>query len=218
MRSYEPPRAQGTAVKVRIDWDDAALFRALNRMGWRGPDLLHGMLANVADETVEKMKDYLKKKAGPKWNMIAPAERGMQRSESIWKKVSDSLKAVDEPGNTFIRVGSQPYPEGVVGQRGGKLAQIMAGGMKRFRYSPFLPGEVRSSVRWAMKSGQGFDSSRGMRAKKWHPGFKKFNFIAWMQGDIETRYRKEIPETIRWIAKTSGFLLEEDGFGGLGGW
>ena len=218
MKTYYPPAANNAMVKFRIDWNDEPLFSALNNMGWRGPDLLRGALLSISEQSVEKMKGIMKKKAGPMYDKRVPAQGGWATSQSIWKRVADSLKADTEPGSTFIRVGATPFGEGPTGQRGGKLAQIMASGMKRFKYSPFLPGEVRSSVRWAMKSGQGVDTSIPLKKKGIHPGFKKYNFSAWMQGDIQNRYEREVPDVIRFIARVSGFSLPEDGFGGLGGY
>jgi len=217
VRTYRPPAAGDAAVKFRVDWDDAPLYNALNRMGYQGPTLLRDIMHIILkDIVIPKTKKAAEIKAGAGKGKYVPAGGGWSQSKNIYIRLAESLEVIDEPGNTFLRAGSMPYPGGVVGQRGGKLAQIVAGGMKAFPYSHVLPSRVRSSVKHFAKSGKGTDLSIPMKRKRLHPGFKKWGFVTFMEGTFEREYEKQAPEWIRDFALASGFELSEGSLGGFG--
>jgi hypothetical protein len=204
MRSYFTKN--DGAVKMRLDWNDQGLMDAINDLDFNGPAVLRDFILGHAQESVEKCKELLKRKGGPEYGKVIPRGGGWKKTLSIWKRVGDSLDADFEPGSTFIRIGSRPFPEGVKGQRGGNIAQILAGGMKPFKYSPFLPDRVRSSIKWNLKTGRPTDLTMMMKKKKTHPGFKGFNFVKWMENDIRESFDKEIDDAIEDLAFLAGFL------------
>ena len=201
---------EGKAAKFRINWDDSETMKALDRLGYEGPRTLRAFIHNKAEEAVEQVKISLKKFAGPAANVVVPAGGGYGPSKNIYTRVGDSLKVVAEPGTTFFRVGSEPFPDGVRGQRGGKIAAIVSGGMKSFTYptgAGKLPNFVRSSTSYYMKGNKSVDSSVLMKNKRRHPGFKKtYDFIGETAQVMNENYQKQIDERLEFLMKASGFV------------
>ena len=200
---------QGKAAKFRIDWDDMDTINAVERLGYDGPHHLRGFIHFQATKAVEQVKANLKKFAGPAANITVPARGGFKESKNIYTRVADSLVAEEEAGTAFFRVGSGPFPDGVKGQRGAKIARIVSGGMKSFMYptgANKLPNFVRSSSYYYMKGRESVDESLPMKMKKRHPGFKKtYDFIGEIAQIMNDNYDREIKARLETLAVSVGF-------------
>jgi len=201
---------EGKAAKFRINWDDSETMKALERLGYEGPKYLRAFIHNLAERAIEDVRISLKKFAGPPANIVVPAGGGYEQSKNIYVRVGESLKVVAEPGTTFFRVGSEPFPDGVRGQRGGKIAAIVSGGMKSFEYptgAGKLPNFLRSSTAYYMKGNKAVDSSVLMKNKRRHPGFKKtYDYVSEIGQNMNERYQREIDERLEFLMKVSGFM------------
>ena len=189
--------ARGTYSDVKVVRNDAALKMALRRLGKTGENALDGFMQLITEEQVKVMQKELKSKAGALANVRVPSPKGLPfgKSKNIYVKVADALK-IHKMKKMEYRVHTgdniQNAERGVLGQRGGKIAHIVAKGMKPFQYGS-LPPLVMSSTRWFKKTGVAGWISTGMKMKRTHPGFKDtLDFI----GLIEKRVRKEFESKV----------------------
>lgn len=180
--------------QYRIDWDDHELRVALDKLGLNGDAILKQALTKRVDSAIKETQMKLKRMAGALAGVrIPPPPRA---SKNIYVKVADSLNYDTIAGSTFIRVYAAEELRmarfGVRGSRGGEIAKIVAGGMKPFTYSPFLPAMVRSSTGWFSKTGRGFDFATGLRKNKTHPGFKRtYDFMLNIENHVVKEFEKD---------------------------
>ena len=189
--------ARGTFSDVKVVMNDRALKQALVRLGQTGENALDGFLQLITEEQVAVMKKELKSKAGALASVRVPSPKGLPfgKSKNIYVKVADALKIHKMKKMEYkIHTGNsiQEAEQGVLGQRGGKIAHIVAKGMNPFTYGN-LPPLVMSSTRWYKKTGVAGWVSTGMKMKRTHPGFKDtLDYI----GLIEKRVRKEFESKV----------------------
>lgn len=189
--------ARGTYSNIQVVMNDRALQQALVRLGSAGENVLDNFLKLITKEQVEVMRKELKSKAGALASVRVPSPKGLPygKSKNIYVKVADALKIHKMKKMEYkIHTGDSVVDaeQGVLGQRGGKIAHIVAKGMNPFRYGN-LPPLVMSSTRWYKKTGQAGWISTGMKMKGTHPGFKDtLDYI----GLIEKRVRKEFESKV----------------------
>jgi hypothetical protein len=100
------------------------------------------------------------------------------RQQNMARKVADSL--IVEVGENHnqkaeVRFGSDPIDEGgVTGSRGGKLAQYLEYGTRKFDY-PFTFKTIDNSMTFG--SGQGFINAKTGNNMV-HPGFKSIDWLS----------------------------------------
>jgi len=205
---------RGTYSSFTINKNDRPLMAALRRLQPKGEKSLDGLMAIALREKTREVKTELKKMAGPLASVSVPSPRGLPygKSKNIHTKVADALKVHKTKKMEYtVHTGDsiREAEVGVLGQRGGKIAHIVAKGMDSFRYGN-LPYLVMSSTRWYMKTGQAGWISTGMRLRAWHPGFSKtMDYI----GEIQKRAVQQIEDGAKWAIRgaaiASGFSAQE---------
>ena len=188
------PSGRASQGQYRIEWDDHEVRVALDKLGLNGDAILKQSLIKRVEEAIKDTQMKLKRMAGALAGVrIPPPPRA---SQNIYTKVADHLKYDTIAGSTFIRVYAAEEMRmarfGVRGSRGGEIAKIVAGGMKPFSYSPFLPAMVRSSTGWFSKTGRGFDYAIGLRKNKPQPGFKRtYDFMINVENNVVLNFDKD---------------------------
>lgn len=195
-----PRGASGGAIQsqFRMDWDEHEVVQALNRMGVDGPQIIRNVLAGRIESAIEETKEALKKMAGPlEMVEVYPWDR-FGFSDNIYVKVANALKYDEVPGQEHFRVHMGSHftkaHEGVIGSRGGRLSDIVVGGMKPFRYPHYLPDMVRSSTGFFKKTGQPGFNTVAMMKRATHPGFSRTYDVML---NIENHVVKHFPEDVK---------------------
>ena len=193
--------------QYRIDWDDHELRVALDKLGLNGDAILKQSLIKRVEEAIQETKTKLKRMAGALAGVRVPPPP--RASQNIYTKVADHLTYDTIAGTSFIRVYAAEELRmaryGVRGSRGGEIAKIVAGGMKPFSYSPFLPPMVRSSTAWFSKTGRGFDFAIGLMKNKTHPGFKRtYDFMLNVENNVVLNFEKDKELINRNLARFAG--------------
>ena len=193
--------------QYRIDWDDHELRVALDKLGLNGDAILKQSLIKRVEEAIQETKTKLKRMAGALAGVRVPPPP--RASQNIYTKVADHLTYDTIAGTSFIRVYAAEELRmaryGVRGSRGGEIAKIVAGSMKPFSYSPFLPPMVRSSTAWFSKTGRGFDFAIGLRKNKTHPGFKRtYDFMLNVENNVVLNFEKDKELINRNLARFAG--------------
>lgn len=201
MRASSDGAIQG---QFRLDWDDHELRVALDKLGVNGDLVLKNALIGRVQLAIEETQRKLKRMAGALKDVRVPPS-----STNIFTKVADHLTQDTIAGTTFIRVYAAEELRmaryGVRGSRGGEIAKIVAGGMKPFNYSPFLPMVVKSSTAWFAKTGKANDLSIGMMKNKTHPGFKRtFDFMLNIENHVVKLFQKDKEAIKEAIATMAG--------------
>ena len=188
-------------AQFRLDWDESQLILALDKLGYEGEKLIKNALKGVIEEAIIATKAKLKKMAGPLAGVKVPPKG----SKSIHMTIGDALRQDDVPGSSFIRVhvadSVREANKGIVGSRGLNIARMLVQGIKPFKYSPFLPKEVRSSAGWFKKTGRSEGDTTAMMKKGTHPGFTRtYDYML----NVEMVTRKEFPKVIKLVAEAAG--------------
>lgn len=204
MRASSDGAIQG---QFRLDWDDSELINAISKLGLQGDAVLKNALIGRVELAIKETQMKLKRMAGALAGVRIPPPP--KASQSIYMKVADHLTQDTIAGSTFIRVYAAEELRmaryGVRGSRGGEIAKIVAGGMKPFNYSPFLPMEVRSSAAWFAKTNKGHDQSIGMMKTKTHPGFKRtFDFMLNIENHVVKQFQKDKEAIKQALASMAG--------------
>jgi hypothetical protein len=196
-------------IQMRMDWDDAPFYTALDKMGFIGRDVLKEDLKKLNKKGIESARRMLKKKAG------ALAGKGFLGHKNIWETVGDALVVQTVPGSEFLRVhaggataSKSQQEEGVMGSRGGRIAQIVANGQRSFPYGN-LPYFVQSSVWWYTKLGLERDISMFMQSRVYHPGFDRtFDYMSHIADYVDQRAENQFKLSVERMALKSGFRTE----------
>lgn len=180
-------------LQFRLDWNDKALWDLIDVLDRDGPTELTKVLGELLEMKMQEVKKHLKKMAGPLGAVKVPSWGGSGVSQDIYTTVADSLQVFQVPGTGFHRLqsgeGRRDYIEGITGSRGGKLAKIVAGGMRSFPYPDNLPRMVRSSVRHYSRTGEAGDYSAKMLMKGKHPGFNRtFDYTMWVEKEMRDNW------------------------------
>lgn len=212
---------RGTYSEFNINKNDTGLRNALQRLQPKGEKALDGLMHNKIMQKTNEIKEELRRKAGSLASVRVPAWGGFSKSTNIHVKVANALKVHKNKTLDYkVHTGKtvQEAEVGVLGQRGGKLAHIVAKGMDSFRYGN-LPYLVFSSTRWYKKTGRNNWISTGMRLKRNHPGFKDtFDYIGEIQKRAVQAIESETSTVIQMAAIASGFSATKAraDFGGQG--
>ena len=161
---------------------------------------------------IEDVQRRLKKMAGPMDNVTVPSWGGFSKSKSIYTTIADLLTQDDIAGSSFIRVHTAGDPAkahiGRVGSRGLNISKMLVMGFKPFKYSPFLPEMVRSSVGWFAKTGNAGDYPIGMMKKGTHPGFTRtFDYMLAIEQETRKEFQKHSTNFVEKLAAHRGFRL-----------
>lgn len=199
---------RGSYSEFSIHKNDRGLQTALRILDSEGKKILDGFMAGTLQEKTEEVKKLLKKQAGTLASVRTPAWGGYKKSTNIYVKVANALKVHKlKPLEYTVHTGDsiQEARVGVEGQRGGRIAHIVAKGMKPFAYGN-LPMLVHSSTRWYKMTNVGSWPTIGMRMRRTHPGFTQtYDYI----GDIENKamlhFEKHSEDVIFAAAIKSGF-------------
>tara|TARA_R100000231_G_scaffold34814_4_gene30804 strand:- start:10005 stop:10724 length:720 start_codon:yes stop_codon:yes gene_type:complete len=206
--------ARGTYSDIKVVMNDVGLRRALRMLGKTGEDNLDGFLKLITQEQVAIMQKELKSKAGALANVRVPSPKGLPfaKSKNIYVKVADALKIHKMKKMEYkVHTGEsiQQAERGVLGQRGGKIAHIVAKGMNPFRYGN-LPPLVMSSTRWYKKTGVAGWITTGMKMKRTHPGFKDtLDFIGLIEKRVAKEFESKVDSAIVAAGIAAGFSTTE---------
>jgi hypothetical protein len=133
----------GTQWSLKTDWRE--LFQYLQRLEKEMPQVLGETLKQLADEGIARQQARLKRIAnnrGPSKSFHT--SRGNVREvyyewvskQKAETKIANSLRSRfvgnKNSGQQRISVFSDPYPQGVLGNRGGKIAQYFEDGTGKF--------------------------------------------------------------------------------------
>ncbi len=186
---------RGSYSEFTVNADDKPLRRALRELQGKGEAQLDGFMRIGITEMMEEVRTELKSKAGSLAQVRVPPTLGYGRSTNIHVKVSNALKLHKYKKLEYaVHTGKniQDAAVGVLGQRGGRLAHIVAKGIDPFRYGN-LPMLVMSSTRWFKSTGARNWVSTGMRMRASHPGFyDTMDYI----GEIEKRFKRYFEEKV----------------------
>jgi hypothetical protein len=186
------------------------LVRALNEIGYKGQKMMNTMLHERINVEIHKVRQHLKKMAGPLATTTVPADGGWRTSKNIHIRVGDAIK-VHKKGDEFtVHTGAKlaDAKKGVIGQRKAKLAHIVAKGIDPFMYSKKLPQNIRSSSRWYKASGNAIDISTGLKMRQMHPGFyQTFDFIEAIRSGVVANFDKEALAMVKALTRAAGFVV-----------
>ena len=206
--------SSGNAIQsqFRLDWDDTALIEAITAMGLDGPKAMKNILKASVHIAIEEVQKRLKKMAGPLAHVTVPSWQGFRKSKSIHTTIAESLKQDDIAGTSFIRVHTAKDPAkanlGRIGSRGLNISRMLVEGIKPFKYSPFLPELVRSSVGWYAKTGSPGDFTIGMMKNGRHPGFTRtFDYMLAIEQITRKEFEKNSTNFVEKLAAHRGFRL-----------
>jgi len=205
---------RGSTVEFKLTTDDSGLRRALAFMGREGGKRLDGLMKQIIDEEVERAKLRLKMMARalagvkvPQTTLYVPMRR-FKQSKNIHVKVADALKNERVRSKHYtVHTGNSlnEAAVGVLGQRGGRLAHIVAKGIDPFRYGN-LPTTVRSSTAFYAATGQPGGVSFWMRMRGSHPGFyQTFDYIGTVEQMSKKQFQEVAPVMIKQMARQAGF-------------
>ena len=211
----ETKTRRGNYTSFSVNTDDRNLRRALRELQGNGEGSLDGFMRAGITEKMLEVKEDLKSKAGALANVRVPATLGYSKSTNIHVKVANALKVHRiEKMRYMVHTGKsiQEAQVGVLGQRGGRLAHIVAKGIDPFRYGN-LPMLVMSSTRWYKSTGARNWPSTGMRMRGSHPGFyDTMDYI----GEIEKKFARYFEQNVDNgaifpAALAAGFTISEAG-------
>ena len=199
---------RGSYSEFSIHKNDAGLKTALRMLDEQGKKMLDGFMAGTLQEKTQEVKKLLKKQAGALASVRTPAWGGYKKSTNIYVKVANALKVHKlKPLEYTVHTGDtiQEARVGVEAQRGGRIAHIVAKGMRPFQYGN-LPMLVHSSTRWYKSTNARSWSSVGMRMRRTHPGFKDtFDYIGEIENKAKAHFEKHSENVIFAAAIKSGF-------------
>jgi hypothetical protein len=186
---------RGSYSDFTVNVDQKPLRRALRELQNKGEGQLDGFMRAGITAMTEEVRHELKSKAGALANVRVPPTLGYGKSTNIHVKVANALKVHRYKEMEYaVHTGKsiQDAAVGVLGQRGGRLAHIVAKGIDPFRYGN-LPMLVMSSTRWYKSTGARNWVSTGMRMRASHPGFyDTMDYI----GEIEKKFKKYFEEKV----------------------
>lgn len=161
----------------RVDVDDTELQEALRYIQREGDDIIRDYMRAALRVAAHEAREFLLDQEINDEGTTARQVQGVRvgSSKNVYVKLAENLR-ITTRGNRSSLI-SRPYPTGLIGSRGGKLAQIHSAGKGPFDYSPNTPSFVTSSINWYLKKGQKQQEfSAPMKGKK-HPGFKRVDYI-----------------------------------------
>ena len=199
---------RGTYSEFTINKNDSALMTALRQLQGNGEKNLDALMRNTLNAKTNEVKKELKKMAGPLAQVSTPPTLGFRKSTNIHTKVANALKVHKTKKMEYtVHTGDsiKEAETGVLGQRKGKIAHIVAKGMESFRYGN-LPYLVMSSTGWFQSTGSRNWISTGMRLRAWHPGFHRtMDYIGEIQKRAVETIESDAGVVIRGAAIASGF-------------
>lgn len=197
---------RGSFSSFKMTFDDTRLLEAIHRFGSDAETEMSKIMRIALESSVRDTQEILKRMAKPDATAVVPMPG--RKSKPIHVRVAEAMKVHQINKLEFAVHTGKTYAqreEGVKGSRGGKLAHIVAKGMKSFRYGR-LPPLVYSSVPYYAVTGVNRDTSGFMKMRVYHPGFGDvFDFIGYSQGEALARMQEMGQERIFQIATTSGF-------------
>lgn len=185
---------RGVYASFSVKRNDEILKKSLRILGDKGTKSLDGFMKRVIDEQVKEAKMMLKAMAGGLAKVSVPPTLGYKKSTNIHMKVAQALKNERVRSKQYrVHTGDSlaDAKHGVLAQRGGRIAHIVAKGMDPFRYGN-LPMLVMSSTSWYRATNARNWVSTGMRMRASHPGFyDTFDYI----GFVEENSRRAFEES-----------------------
>ena len=154
---------RGSYSEFTVNADDKPLRRALRELQGQGEGQLDGFMRIGITEMMEEVRTELKSKTGSR-RFVFLRLLGMAGRQTFMLRLLMLKIAQIQKLEYAVHTGKsiQDAAVGVLGQRGGRLAHIVAKGIDPFRYGN-LPMLVISSTRWFKSTGARNWVSTGMR-------------------------------------------------------
>lgn len=207
---------RGSHSSFSLNHNDELLRKAIKLMGRKGDESVDGFMRMIINEQVEEAKVMLKRMSGSLANVRVPKAKGVFNSKRasrgpVHSVVADALKSERIKSKEYrVHTGKtlRDADKGVIGQRGGKLAHIVAKGIDPFSYGK-LPMLVMSSASWYNSHGAAGWVSTGMRMRRQHPGFyHTFDYIGYVDKTARAKFAASAPNLIYMLGVESGFTTQ----------
>lgn len=158
-------------VNFDFIYEDKQFQKDLDNLEANAKKIMLDAIYDILKEQLADTQKYIKKETDFKQRYMA-------------NKVADSL--IVEQGTTqgdtvVVGFGSDPFPEGVEGSRGGKLALILEFGVQPFTY-PFTFKTIENSRSWGSIGGGFINAKAGNNQT--HRGFKAIGWLEYSQAQV----------------------------------
>lgn len=158
-------------INFDLEFDDRQYQKDLDNLQAKAKQIMIDTIYDILKEQLADTQKYIKSETEFKHRYMA-------------NKVADSLiveQGFTEGDTVVVGFGSDPFPDGVEGSRGGKLAQILEFGVQPFSY-PFTFKTIENSQSWGSIGG-GFINARAGNNQT-HRGFKAIGWLDYSQAQV----------------------------------
>lgn len=199
----------------RVYVDDTELRDALDFVKREGDETIREYMRQALRVGAAKAREFLLEQKVDN-DKTAAQVKGVRvgSSKNVYVKLAENLRVSSVGDRTSII--SRPYPTGLIGSRGGKLAHIHAGGTGPFPYSENTPYFVKSSIAWYLKT-RSIQGPFVAPLRQMHPGFRKVDYIGVAEAEFDRMVMDKKEGLLAYVQKrllSKRFYTQFPGFPG----